>query len=341
MNHKKNESHINYGFSILKTILAFYVVKTHFLNTSLIKNKIVLYILGRDRSIHVPSFFNMSFYFNYRSLTSRDTKKNIKRFERLLIPYLSWPILVFSINNIICKVYRLQMQYSFKILIIQIILGNGIINPFWFQLDLMLTTFLFIVIIYTCKEYHLFILQFLMIVSYILQYSEYNYNFFKNMSSYCKMSIEREIMMIPFAITGFNFAAFNIINFLKKYRLNIFIFSIITFIFIDNFNVFNNFENYNGIKLNVLSITLILIFSSLPFEKIKSRYIKLFISFITRYTAGIFYLHIPVYLLLRFYILPIKKGTLEGVVINYLVSWIICHFGTLLFGKTKAKNLFA
>ena len=258
---------MNYGLSILKTILSFYVVKTHCLKRSTIENKILLYILGKDRGIHVPSFFNMSFYFNYKCLISKDPERNRKRFERLLIPYIFWPIIVFSINKFSGKYYKSFLEYPFKKIIIQIILGNGIINPLWFQCILLATSLVFLIIIYIFENYYLFALQILMILSYILQYSKYNQYFFENLTTNCQMSFGREIMMIPFAVTGFHLAAFKIINKLKYYRFKSFIFSVITFIFVDNFNIFYNLDNYNGIKLNVLSIALIFIFSLLPVEK--------------------------------------------------------------------------
>ena len=63
---KKNQKY-NYGLGLLKVILAFYVICGHNFNPKITKNEILLYIL-RDRRIHVPSFFIMSFYFLYKEL---------------------------------------------------------------------------------------------------------------------------------------------------------------------------------------------------------------------------------------------------------------------------------
>ena len=333
---KKN---INYGLLILKSILAFYVVKTHCFNIKSINNKFLFYILGKNRKIHVPAFFNMSFYFNYKGLISKESIRNCKRFERLLIPYIFWPIIVYLINIILFKCYKFPNKFNLRDLIIQLLLGVGIISPLWFQLNLMLTTLLFIFVIYIFKNHYLSFLQFLMIFSYYLQYSKYRDLILRNSKYKLQISIIREIMVIPFAVTGFSLAANNIINILQKYKYKTFIFSSITFIFIDIFNIFINMNDYNGVQLNILSTCLIFIFSLFSFVKIKSKYLYI-IEYITKYSAGIYYLHTTVYLYLKNYIFAIRKGTIRGTFLIYIICYLISYSGMSLFGKTKAKNLF-
>lgn len=119
----------------------------------------------------------------------------------------------------------------------------------------------------------------------------------------------------------------------------------LTFIIIDNFNVLSKvdeFYHYGGLKLNVLSICLIITFSlSFSFINFKSNYIKKIIEYLTRYTAGIYYLHMAVHSYFSSYILCMKNETIKGLIINYIISYSICHFGMILFGKTKARHLFS
>ena len=335
---KKN---INYGLAVLKSILAFYVIRSHCLPRNSTKNAILFYILVKRRNIHVPSFFIMSFFFNYKCFISNDTKRKVNRFERIIIPYIFWPFIIFPLNFVFGKFFKLKLEYSIKKLIFQLILGRGIINPLWFQLDLILTTFLFYVIIYIFQYSYLYVLQLIMIISYILQYSEYNLHAFAHSISELKYSLGREIMMIPLAVTGFILGSSNAIYYIKEYRIKTTISALIIFISVDYFNIFSDIGEYNGIKLNVLSICLIFIFSLFPFENIKNEYIKKFFDYITRYTAGIFYLHIEVYYILNNFIISIKKQTVQGLLIIYIITYSICHFGILVFGKTKAKHLFS
>ena len=184
-----------------------------------------------------------------------------------------------------------------------------------------------------------------MIFIYFLQYSNYFSNIFHNFKYEVHFSIDREIELIPYAVTGFNLNAFKVIYILKKYEFQTFIFSFITFILVDNFDIFSNvnkFYQWGGIKVNILSVNLIFIFSTMiPSRIYKIKYIASFIEYITRYTAGIYYLHMPIYSYLKKYILCIKKGTIEGVFMIYIISYSICCIGMLFFGKTKAKNLFS
>ena len=309
---KRQIKQINYGLAFLRTILAFYVIRYHCFHDKAKKNLILNYLIIKRRNIHVPSFFIMSFYFNYKSLISRNSKINCKRFERLIIPYIFWPIIIYLLNIITSKYFKIELNYAFKSLLIQLILGRGIINPLWFQFDLIALTFLFLVIIYLFKKYYLILLQFLMIFAYFLQYSKYNEYFFLHFRNEFQNSVGRLNLMIPFAVTGFTLSSLNIIDNLKKYyKLKTIIFSTIIFIFVDNFRiffVFSKFADYTGIKLNVLSICLIFIFSSFAFEKIKIKYITNIVDLTTRYTAGIFYLHIPVYKYSKYFFNCIRKG---------------------------------
>ena len=335
------EKKINHGLSILKVILAFYVVKTHSFKHHSTENKIILYIIGRYRNLHVPSFMIMSFYFNYNGLISKNASRIWKRFERLLIPYIFWPIIIYLIKIIFCKCYNLEMPFTFKKLIVQFILGNSIINPLWFHFSLMITTLSFLIIIHIITKNYLFVFHVLMIMSYFLQYSKTNFDSINNIRIHFKISINREIEMIPYAVTGFNFASVNIINHLKSYRYKSITFSVIIFLFLDYFSVFIELNAYSGIRRIISSICLFLTFSQLPFEKIKNKYINKFIEYLTRYTAGIYYLHTTVKYYLRYYFKYVRKGTLEGSFIIYIVTYLICNFGIIIFGKTKAKYLFS
>ena len=162
---KRHLKQFNYGLAILKTILAFYVIRYHCYKMNTKTNIIIYYIIIKRRNIHVPSFFNMSFYFNNKCLISRDSKRIFRRFERLLIPYIFWPIIIYIINIIFVNKSSLKIHYPFKKLLLQLILGRGIINPLWFQFDLIFVTFLFLFVIYIFKKHYLVILQILMILN--------------------------------------------------------------------------------------------------------------------------------------------------------------------------------
>ena len=83
----------NYGFAILKSIQSFLVVSAHNFKKESTKNKIILFIT-KERLLHVPTFFILSFYFMHNNLLSLKPKIILNRLMRLLIPYIGWPIIV-------------------------------------------------------------------------------------------------------------------------------------------------------------------------------------------------------------------------------------------------------
>ena len=92
---KKKEKNI--GLLILKIYLSFNVVNTHCLDFSNIQSHLRFFLTN---SLPAPTFFIISFYFFYKSLISRNINKYRQRFQRLLIPYIVWPIIIFLTNNI-------------------------------------------------------------------------------------------------------------------------------------------------------------------------------------------------------------------------------------------------
>ena len=85
---KTMNNSINLGLCILRMILAFWVVVVHLK----INNKKLMKIILKN-NFHVPTFMNMSFYFFFNNLFSRNINKMKIRFIRLLIPYTIWPLL--------------------------------------------------------------------------------------------------------------------------------------------------------------------------------------------------------------------------------------------------------
>ena len=221
-NIKKNY----YGLSILKVLLAFDVINSHCFKSKSTSNKFILYLLNSNK-LHVPSFIIMSFYFTHNSLISLDLNKIYRRLERLFIPYLGWPFILFILSNFInvfCKKFPL---ISFKNLYYQIILGDAPNMPlhFWFLFDMIVTTNFFILIIISMKNHYIFILLMLMILSYYLQYSNINLYFFNSIR---QPSLGKENEFIPFAVTGFILSEHNIIMTIQKKRLKVFLISLIS-----------------------------------------------------------------------------------------------------------------
>ena len=98
-NKKRKKTKIIYydiGLSFLRPFLSFFVIMGHCHDIQKTREAWRRFYQKTDNyAFHVPIFFLMSFYFNYKTIISRNYEKQIKRLERLLIPYIIWPIILF------------------------------------------------------------------------------------------------------------------------------------------------------------------------------------------------------------------------------------------------------
>lgn len=126
--------------------------------------------------------------------------------------------------------------------------------------------------------------------------------------------------------------------------MKIFNISLIIFIFINKYNIFTQLHKtftYAGLRLNIGSTCIFLMFLLLPSELFKNKIIKKIIIQLTNYTGGIYFIH---YLIGKGYLCRnitfIKKGTLFGCIIIYKICYLISFIGTKILGNTKLKHLF-
>lgn len=333
---------INYGLAILKSLLSFSVVISHCFSHNSTNNKIIQNI-ARNRAIHVPSFFIISFNFMCKNLLSKNIKLIFQRMKRLLIPYIVWPIVFWIINNLLHLKNKNIHPFNLKTLKIQLLWGHAYMTQFWFQWDLIVITIIFFLIVLLFNQYFMFILQTILIASYFFQYCNHNYiSIIWNYPFYNRFTVGRMFEMIPFGVTGFILGYYQILNSLKKYKIKTFIFSIMIYNAITDYKIFaSKFGlGYNGIALNIRSICVIFLFSLFPSNKIKNIYIINFLNKTTNYSAGIYYLHFSIHQYFSYYFQQMRKRTFLGVIINYIICYIVCALGNMIFGNTNLKYLF-
>ena len=336
------KTNFNVYLALLRMYLSFLVVNSHCFNPykNNIHNKFLLKILRNNK--HVPNFFIISFYFCYKLVLKRDIPKIKQRFERLLIPYFIWPIIIWILNNISYHILKIKLKTSFNDLKIQYLTGHNFLTVLWFQYNLIFSTLLIIIIELLFTKDVKFILFVIEIFAYFLQYSNYNYKIFSKYVHYKRYSLGRFFEIIPFCITGYFLASLNIINYLKKFRIKTIYLIILIIFLISKYKILNKTSGflYQGVDLHILSVNIFIIISLLPSEKIKNiNYIKI-VKIITNHTSGIYILHIPVKFYLQKKVQSIKKRSLTGCIIIYLCCYFICFFGIKLFGGTKLRHLF-
>jgi len=291
---------------------------------------------------HVPIFLLISFYFYYNTIKTKNITKINQRFLRISLPYIFWPTFMFINNNILFKVFRFS-QYNklleLKKLLLQLILGSNYHYIFYFQFNLIFLTLLFTIISIFFKICFIFLFQILLIVAYILQYSYWNLYIFNKYNSDIQISIGHIFELLPFAVMGLTLRYLDIIAKLKKYKeLANFYCTIIIFLIL-KFNIFVRIKGYwfPGIFLNIGAICIFIIFSLFHFQNIK---ITFLLKLITKFTGGIYYIHMIYFHFLKRKILFIKNMTFHGSIVIYVISYITCYLGNKFSYKTKYKLLF-
>lgn len=307
------------GIQILRMLLCLWIVLVHCCK---IKNSI-LKILLLNKLFHVPIFFIISFYFFYDKLYLRSLNKIKIRFERLLLPYIIFPIIILVLHNVFFVDINSNSPYrklAFFDFMKQLIFGIGIHDIFWFQFFLIFLSAFFLIIALIFKNNFLLILQLILIICYILQYSGLVFKYFIIFKEKPYRFFGSIVEILPYTITGLTLASYKLIsesNKIKGKKKIIFV-NIIIIFFIKKYDIIRSTKGfrYPGIDLNVGGICLLICFSFITISK-KPIFSFIF-KHITNYTGGVYYLHIVVMNIFKKKISSIGNRTLLGGFIIYM-----------------------
>ena len=317
------------GIEILRVILCFWVLSFHSIQYKKI-NDLFFYII--KKTFHVPCFSFISFYFSYNIFKGKNTFKFKKRMQRLLIPYILWPLIIFVIDNISNRKIIIPLYY----LKIQLLCGRKFIVPLWYLFSIIVLTILFFILSNFITNNFLFVIQIFSMFSYFFQYSGFDYllNIFKNS---IKLPILNTLYLIPTSTLGLYFSALKIVEILKIKKNMTLFFSFLFLYFLFKYDIFINLGGYKGIIHMFTSSCFFLGFYFLPLENIH-HYIKKVIQKITRYTNGIYCLQAKMIPFVRNKFN--SSGTLQSCIIIYLLSYLCSFIGDKFLRKTLLKYLF-
>lgn len=323
----------NLGLEIQRMLLCFWVLLFHSIKHS--DNILLDHIL--HLKFHVPCFFFISFYFFFPILRNKDKNKMKLRYIRLTIPFILWPLIIWILNNlsfVILKKNRFGRILSFKDLCIQLIIGRKFFIQLWFIFNVLFLSTFFYISIFMGDNIFLTLLNFFLILCYYIQYSIPNYSFYKQFKDCVSYSVGHLIISFPIAITAFNLNRINLIEFLEKsilFQVLMFLISIILFIFGTPYT-------YKGIDKNLFSLVSFYSFHLMPINNLLSNKPKNIIYFITKYTKGIYCLH----LIIKYYIIRFFNLTPSFFLCLYLyiICYILSFFGKKIFEKNYIRYLF-
>ena len=323
------------GIELLRFLLCLWIVTYHCAKSN-IKHSIYI-----NRLFHVPTFFLISFYFYYPTLSRRLISKITARFQRILIPYILWPLIIMIMNNILMQFFSIG-QFKRKIRIkdfyIQILVGDGYYSIFWFQFNLIFTTLFFSIISFIDKVNILQIFSVLLIISLYLNFSGINYQIFKYNN--LRKSLGPLIELMPISIIG---CFFNSVNLIKKMKFSYIYFRAIIFSFLyflfeyDLFITPQGFRYPNVLQNILASSALLLFFSSLSLD---IQIINKIIEYLSQNTGGIYYIHLIFREYFQKYIKFFGKKNYGSAFAIYIISYLLCFFGHKCFYNYKLKYLF-
>jgi hypothetical protein len=313
----KSKKKIYLGIEILRMFLSFFIVVVHAFNKYYARSKILLFPFNA-LFYYIPTFFVISFFFNYKTFVRKNLDKIKERFLRILIPYYIWPTIFFIRYHSFNYLNGIIESDKLKNLYYQYLIGDGFHGVFWFLFNLIFISLLFIIIIFLFKTNYLLIIIIIGIILSVFEYSGYISQFFSNYNHPILHSVKPLSSSFIYSISGFFFGFFNILDYFKNFRIkviSIFLFSF--FLIIGSQNLF--LIKYYIIRIDFVSIGLFLIFALFPFDKIKYNFIISIIKQITSYTRGVYYLHPEIHSIFKYNLKVIKNRELKGCIVNYII----------------------
>ena len=329
---KKNEK--NAGLQIFRMLLCFWVVLFHCLKRF---NGIAFRYI-KVKKFHVPSFFFISFFYFHPIIKERNSFKMKSRLERLFIPFIMWPIIIWLVNNIFYFIFKTSLYrraFFFEELIIQLITGRKFFVQLWFLFNLIFLSIFFFIFSFLNEQIFFVSMIFIGIICYIFQHNHIIYNILKNYQECIAYSPGHMVSSFPIAITALISNKINIIQHLEyhRYKSLLLIFVILPFIFLNGLP-----NTYEGIDKNLFSFFAFFWFCLLPLNKYLNKNLKNIIYVITNYTNGIYCLQIIIYLFLK---REFKCSfTFIDCFLIYIICYVISFLGTKIFINYKIKYLF-
>jgi len=336
----RKRKNFNIGIEFLRIILSFLIVVYHVHSRkekSLVLN-FTLYFLN----FYTSTFFLMSFYFSFKSLSSKDINIIKERLQRIILPYIFWPIIIFLDKNIYNYINHQHMQYSIGNLIVQLIVGRKINDVFWFQFNLIfISTFIILVLLIFSKKKSYYFLIIILFFSIVFNYKGYNQKIFSLYNITIYHSIGRLSIYYIYAIIGFFLGSYNILGKLQiyKFKINLF-FPIFLYLFKEHKKIYQLLPKGLFLINCIFIIGLFISFGCIPFDCIFNKKLSFWINKLTGFTGGIYYIHFFIYECCKRFSIVMRKTNLKACIIVYLLSYLINLFFYNIFQKTKIKYLF-
>lgn len=204
---------MNIGLNLLRILLTLGVVMDHFWWRPDPENlRGVDVALWQLRTLAVPAFMTMTFFFTAKRFVGGDSAWLKKRYFRLYEPFLFWAVVCFLATSLVAR-FDPAYSASFSDFLWQIALGHSehlTLTQFWFHTDLLLLTAVFFVAFRLVRTPRatIYLALAAIAIGYSVQYSETTMKLlFGWMPFEAKYPLGRVFPMLPYAGVGFLLAA--------------------------------------------------------------------------------------------------------------------------------------
>ena len=325
------EKEYNYGLAFLRIIMSFEVVVFHFGRTAY-EDFFggPLFVFSRLSGLAVPVFMIMAAFLTYDIFSSKDNCRFVTRTERIIIPYLLWPIIAYVVLNGFSLVTKSMNSYSLKELGLNIICGcTDPLYVVWFQIDLLLcTVVVFLLFKIVNESAQTLVLVLIIIMSLWIQYSGTNILVFSKCFPTNSTTYARFVEMLPCFSVGILLSKYKVKEKLVPYwKQTVFVCAfIVAFLWKSNMFAELSGYNYQGIYPMIAGSIIFIAFLVLPIRDFKGESI---VKRVSSLTMGVYFIHTIVEKILFGYINIFEKieGTMVACLfifgISLLVSWLI------------------
>lgn len=339
---------INVGLNLLRIFLTFFVVLDHFwwkatpeINSGFYKG------LWQLRTLAVPAFMVMTFFFTANRFRSGDVPWIRKRFVRLFEPFAFWAVVYW----VVCMaVSTVDSSYSVGIadLLWQLALGSSkkLCMQFWFHGDLIILTALFFVAfrVVRCARAYFYLAFGAIALGFSLQYTPLNDAMVSWMPFEAKYTIGRLAMMLPYAGTGFLLAAVKdrLDAAPSGMRLTVALFGLWLLWLVMYHNVCprpQSVVGYAGFDRHFMAWGSLAFFYYLPFDRMPAVFSKAVLG-VSKYCMGVYCIHLLLGYLMSDFVFGLARIEVSGfgdlrllTISQSLVVWVLSYVLCWLISK--------
>lgn len=349
------EKKLNVGLNMFRILLTFGVVLDHFWWTATPEQYTgVNKALWQLRTLAVPAFMTMTFFFTANRFRTGDVPWLKKRFVRLYEPFVFWAVVYWLVRLAVSR-FDCWYAVSFTDLLWQLALGSSehLCMQFWFHGDLIILTALFFGAfrLISSAKANFYLAFGAIALGFTLQYTPLNDAMFGWMPFGARYPLGRLACMLPYAGAGFLLAAAKkgIDGISSGMKVAVALFGLWLALFVTYCDVCpkpSSIPGYAGLSMNLIAWGLLFVFYFLPFGRLPEVFAKAVLG-ISKYCMGVYCIHLLLGQLVFDYVFRCAKTTTEyGELrlftlgqclivwgLSYLLCWMISKIPLPLFRR--------